>query len=62
MGHPIIQRELLGTLRTKRAIILLTGAAVVFALLVISWWPGNATVELSGARLRRYFVYLATDC
>ena len=49
MTHPIIQRELIGTLRTKRALALLVGATVVFALLVISRWPSNATVELSGA-------------
>ncbi len=55
MGHPIIQRELIGTLRTRRAAVLLAGAAAVFALLVISRWPGNATVELSGAQAQEVF-------
>ena len=55
MGHPIIQRELIGTLRTRRATVLLAGAAAVFALLVISRWPGNATVELSGAQAQEVF-------
>jgi ABC-type transport system involved in multi-copper enzyme maturation permease subunit len=55
MTHPIIQRELIGTLRTKRAFVLLVGAAVVFAFLVISRWPGNATVELSGAQAQEVF-------
>jgi ABC-type transport system involved in multi-copper enzyme maturation permease subunit len=55
MMHPIIQRELIGTLRTKRAFALLVGATIVFALLVISRWPGNATVELSGAQAQEVF-------
>ncbi len=55
MGHPIIQRELLSTLRTARALLLLAGATVVFALLVISRWPSNATVELSGAQAQEVF-------
>ncbi len=55
MNHPIIQRELLGTLRTKRAFTLLVGAAIMFAFLVISRWPSNATVELSGAQAQEVF-------
>ncbi|MHB0959725.1 MAG: ABC transporter permease [Pirellulaceae bacterium] len=55
MGHPIIQRELIGALRTRRALLLLVGAAAVFAVLVISRWPGNATVELSGAQAQDVF-------
>ena len=62
MAHPIIQRELLTTLRTRRALLLLAGAAAVFSLLVISRWPGNATVELSGARPRKCFGSSPTDC
>ncbi len=55
MSHPIIQRELYGTLRTRRAFALLVGAAVIFAFLIISRWPGNATVELSGAQAQEVF-------
>lgn len=55
MAHPIIQRELFATLRMRRSLLLIAGAAVVFALLVISRWPGNATVELSGAQAREVF-------
>ncbi|NLX55000.1 MAG: ABC transporter permease subunit [Planctomycetaceae bacterium] len=55
MAHPIIQRELIGTMRTKRAFVLLLGAAVVFVLLVIGRWPGDATVELSGVQAQEVF-------
>lgn len=55
MSHPIVQRELLGTLRRKRALALLVGAAVAFSFLVISRWPSDATVELSGAQAREVF-------
>jgi len=55
MSHPIVQRELIGTLRTKRAFMLLFAAASVFAFLVVSRWPGNATVELSGAQAQEVF-------
>ncbi|MFO7905185.1 MAG: ABC transporter permease [Planctomycetota bacterium] len=55
MSHPIIQRELIGTLRTKRAFMLLLGAATLCALLVVSRWPSNATVELSGAQAQEVF-------
>lgn len=55
MTHPIIQRELIGTLRTRRALALLVGATVVFALLVVTRWPGNATVELSGVQAQEVF-------
>ncbi len=55
MAHPIIQRELLGTLRTTRTLLLLAGATLVFALLVITRWPSDATVELSGSQAQEVF-------
>lgn len=55
MSHPIIQRELLGALRRRRTTALLVAAAVVFSLLVISRWPADATVELSGAQAQEVF-------
>ncbi len=55
MSHPIIQRELMGTLRTWRAFAMLLGAAVIFAFLVVSRWPSNSTVELSGVQAQEVF-------
>jgi ABC-type transport system involved in multi-copper enzyme maturation permease subunit len=60
MAHPIIQRELLGTLRTRRVAVLLACAPVLFSFLVFSRWPSNATVDLSGAQAQevyRLFAY-----
>ncbi len=60
MANPIIQRELLGTLRTPRAVGLLIAAPVLFSFLVYSRWPSNATVDLSGAQAQevyRLFAY-----
>ena len=55
MTHPIVQRELFSFLRTRRAIALQLGLAVVFAVLVILHWPTDAQVDLSGARSRDVF-------
>lgn len=55
MGFAIIERELIGTLRTLRALVLLVAVATAFALLVVSRWPSDGTVELSGAEAREVF-------
>lgn len=55
MTHPIIQRELISFLRTRRAIALQLGLAGVFALIVVLHWPTDAQVDLSGARSREVF-------
>ncbi len=55
MGFAIIERELMGTLRTARALALLVAVAVAFSALVISRWPSDGTVELSGAEAQEVF-------
>ena len=55
MGHAIIERELISTLRTLRALVLLVTVAMAFSLLVVIRWPSNATVELSGAQAQEVF-------
>jgi ABC-type transport system involved in multi-copper enzyme maturation permease subunit len=55
MSHPIVQRELISFLRTRRAIVLQLGLAALFALLVALHWPTDARVDLSGARSREVF-------
>ena len=47
MKNPIAQRELIGTLRTRKALGLQVAVAVVFTLLVLARWPTDAQVELS---------------
>jgi ABC-type transport system involved in multi-copper enzyme maturation permease subunit len=55
MGYAIVQRELIGTLRTVRALVLLVTVAVAFSALVVIRWPSDATVELSGAQAQEVF-------
>jgi ABC-type transport system involved in multi-copper enzyme maturation permease subunit len=48
--NPIIRRELLEVLRTRKAIALQVGLALVCALLVLVRWPTGNLADLSGAR------------
>jgi ABC-type transport system involved in multi-copper enzyme maturation permease subunit len=48
--NPIIRRELLEVLRTRRAIALQIGLGLACALLVLARWPTSGTADLSGAR------------
>jgi ABC-type transport system involved in multi-copper enzyme maturation permease subunit len=48
--NPIIRRELLDVLRTRKAVALQLGLAVVCALLVLVRWPTGEQSDLSGAR------------
>jgi len=47
--NPIIQRELIGFLRTPKALAILVGVATAFALLVLLRWPSEPIVAMSGA-------------
>src|SRR5215510_13890333 len=48
--NPIISRELLGVLRTRKAVALQVGLALVCALLVLVRWPTGEQTDLTGAR------------
>jgi ABC-type transport system involved in multi-copper enzyme maturation permease subunit len=48
--NPIIRRELLEVLRTRKALALQLALALGCALLVLVRWPTGATADLSGAR------------
>lgn len=47
--NPIIQRELIGALRTRRAFGLQLGFIFLLTVLVLIKWPSDAVVDLSGA-------------
>ncbi len=49
MSNPIIQRELLGTLRTKRALAIQVLLAAALAFLVLLRWPTDARVDVVDA-------------
>jgi ABC-type transport system involved in multi-copper enzyme maturation permease subunit len=48
--NPIIRRELLGALRTRKAVAMQLGLAVVCALLVLVRWPTGDLADLTGVR------------
>ncbi len=49
MANPIIQREFVGTLRTRRAILLQVAVVAGLSLLVVMRWPSDALVTEHGA-------------
>jgi ABC-type transport system involved in multi-copper enzyme maturation permease subunit len=58
--NPIIGRELLEALRTRKALALQVGLALACALLVLVRWPTEDVVDLNGARaleVLRFFGY-----
>ena len=55
MSNPIIERELIGLLRTRKSLAMLVGSAVVFAVLVILRWPHDAQADLAGEQSRQLF-------
>lgn len=59
MANPIIQRELMTLLRTRRAVALQVLLASVLALLVVLRWPTDARVDLDGYEARQVFSVFA---
>ena len=55
MNNPIIQRELIGFLRSRWALAIQIVPAVVFAVLVLLRWPDQAQVDLSGVQAQQVF-------
>ena len=55
MKNPILQRELIGILRTRKALVLQVSVAALFALLVILYWPSDAVADLSGSQSQQVF-------
>ncbi len=51
--NPIIRRELLEALRTRRAVALQIGLALACGMLVLLRWPTGGTTDLSGARAQQ---------
>jgi len=63
IGYPLIHRELLGLLRTRRCLCMLAGTAIGFTLLIIARWPSDGRADLAGATSRemfRVFAYALT--
>lgn len=58
MKNPIIQRELIGLLRSRKAPAMLAGSALFFSVLVLVRWPSEGQVSLSGVEAREVFTLL----
>jgi ABC-type transport system involved in multi-copper enzyme maturation permease subunit len=59
VNNPIVERELIGLLRTRKALALQVSLALVLGLLVVLRWPSEGRVELSGDRPREVFSLFA---
>ena len=55
MSNPIVERELVGILRTRRAFVTQVGVAVLVSLLVLLRWPTDARADLSGSQAQQVF-------
>ncbi len=53
--NPIIHRELVGLLRTKKAIAIQVALVFMFAVLVILRWPVDPTSDLDGVKAMQVF-------
>lgn len=53
--NPIIQRELIGMVRTRKAMVLQVLLVLMFAALVIFRWPNDPTVDLAGNKSQQVF-------
>ena len=53
--NPIIQRELIGMLRTRKAMAVQVLLVLMFAALVIFRWPSDPTVDLAGNKAQEVF-------
>jgi ABC-type transport system involved in multi-copper enzyme maturation permease subunit len=52
---PILRRELVGILRTRKAFALQAAMAALFTGLIVLRWPSDARVDLSGAAAQQVF-------
>jgi ABC-type transport system involved in multi-copper enzyme maturation permease subunit len=59
MNNPVIYREFLGALRTRKAIVTLIVLTALFSLIVLLRWPTDGRVDLSGARSQQVFLVFA---
>jgi len=55
IGRPVIQREFVGLLRTRRSHLVLIGLAVALSTLVVARWPSDGLVDLAGRQSMETF-------
>lgn len=59
IGNPIIRRELLSGLRTRKALLMQAAFLVVIGMLVLLYWPAGGYQDLAGEEARDIFGILA---
>jgi ABC-type transport system involved in multi-copper enzyme maturation permease subunit len=55
IGRPVIEREFVGLLRTRRSNLVLVGLAVALSTLVVARWPSDGLVDLAGRQSMETF-------
>ena len=55
MKNPVVERELVGALRSRKAVAMQVVPAAACALLVLLRWPAEGQVDLSGSQAREVF-------
>lgn len=55
IGVPVIQREFMGMLRTRRAHVVLVAVAAMLSLLVVARWPSDGIIDLAGRQSQETF-------
>lgn len=53
--NPLVQREFFGILRSPKAFVVLAAMSALFSLIVLTRWPSDAQVDLSGAQSVQVF-------
>lgn len=59
IGRPVIQREFIGLLRTRRSNFVLVGLAIALSTLVVARWPSDGLVDLAGRQSQETFRVIA---
>ncbi|MEX1039066.1 MAG: ABC transporter permease subunit [Pirellulaceae bacterium] len=55
MTNPVLERELIDILRTRRAFAMQLGVASLFAALILLRWPSDGQADLSGIQAEQMF-------
>ena len=55
LQNPIVQRELIGMMRTRKALIIQAALVVLFALLLLLRWPVDPIADITGVKSMQVF-------
>ncbi|MBA63799.1 MAG: ABC transporter [Planctomycetaceae bacterium] len=55
LQNPIVQRELIGMMRTRKAIVIQASLVVLFALLLLLRWPVDPIADVTGVKSMQVF-------